>query len=443
MAGESRLRLDSWKEIAKFLNRDLSTVRRWEKEKGLPVHRVPGGSRHAVFAFSDEIESWMLSNPDESKITQGNRPALLEGAAPRVLAATLGVLLLLALVTARINRPGVLHRATFEEDRILAWDDAQRVTWSYPFRSRLLKLSPEQAQRRIRILDLTGDGKPEVLAAVSFAEAGNGKTPSDEVLCFSQTGELLWKYQPDVVLDIGGSGFRGPWILNDWLIPEKQFPSSVWAAFAHSTWWPSFVVRIETGGLSRLQFVNSGWITVLNYTTNSQGQYLLAGGVNNESGNGFFAALDISGPPTSSPQTPRTSYYCAACPKEPPHRYFLFSRSELNVLESAPPNIIRLIRVFDSRIEVRTAEIPDQYSIFEFSPDFSLRSISMSDRYWELHQRLEKSGKLHHSAEVCRKNFAGVSARAWSPGLGWTEIRAETSARMSATLPSGIQKRSP
>ena len=32
-------RLDSWKEIAAYLNRGVRTVRRWEREEGLPVHR--------------------------------------------------------------------------------------------------------------------------------------------------------------------------------------------------------------------------------------------------------------------------------------------------------------------------------------------------------------------------------------------------------------------
>jgi len=36
-------KLDSWKEIAAFFDRDERTVRRWEKERALPVHRVPGG----------------------------------------------------------------------------------------------------------------------------------------------------------------------------------------------------------------------------------------------------------------------------------------------------------------------------------------------------------------------------------------------------------------
>ncbi len=41
-------RLNSWKEIARFLNHDVRTVMRWEKTGGLPVHRMPGGKMPGV-----------------------------------------------------------------------------------------------------------------------------------------------------------------------------------------------------------------------------------------------------------------------------------------------------------------------------------------------------------------------------------------------------------
>ena len=41
MPNPQHTRLDSWKEIADYLGRDVTTVIRWEKEKGLPVHRLP------------------------------------------------------------------------------------------------------------------------------------------------------------------------------------------------------------------------------------------------------------------------------------------------------------------------------------------------------------------------------------------------------------------
>lgn len=50
-------RLDSWKEIAAYLKRDESTVRRWERE-GLPVHRHMHSKKAAVYAYKPEIDAW-------------------------------------------------------------------------------------------------------------------------------------------------------------------------------------------------------------------------------------------------------------------------------------------------------------------------------------------------------------------------------------------------
>src|SRR6266478_3737937 len=50
-------KLDSWKEIAAYLKRDESTVRRWEKE-GLPVHRLTHKRKATVYAHKSEIDVW-------------------------------------------------------------------------------------------------------------------------------------------------------------------------------------------------------------------------------------------------------------------------------------------------------------------------------------------------------------------------------------------------
>ena len=51
-------RLESWKEIAGFLNRSVTTVQRWEREEGLPVHRHQHDSLGSVYAFTHELEAW-------------------------------------------------------------------------------------------------------------------------------------------------------------------------------------------------------------------------------------------------------------------------------------------------------------------------------------------------------------------------------------------------
>jgi hypothetical protein len=71
---ESARTLVSWKEIAVFLNHSESTVKRWERDRGLPVHRIPGGERGGVFAYPDELADWIKGKalelePDDSTIS--------------------------------------------------------------------------------------------------------------------------------------------------------------------------------------------------------------------------------------------------------------------------------------------------------------------------------------------------------------------------------------
>ena len=54
-------RLDSWKEVATFLGRGVRTVQRWEREEGLPVHRLLHDKRGTVFAYRDELAAWWES----------------------------------------------------------------------------------------------------------------------------------------------------------------------------------------------------------------------------------------------------------------------------------------------------------------------------------------------------------------------------------------------
>ena len=53
-------RLDSWKEIAAYLRRDVTTVQRWERREGMPVHRHLHDKRGSVYAVSTELDAWIL-----------------------------------------------------------------------------------------------------------------------------------------------------------------------------------------------------------------------------------------------------------------------------------------------------------------------------------------------------------------------------------------------
>jgi TolB-like protein len=55
-------RLDSWKEVAAYLRRGARTVQRWEREKGLPVHRLCPDKPGSVFAFKTALDAWWSSH---------------------------------------------------------------------------------------------------------------------------------------------------------------------------------------------------------------------------------------------------------------------------------------------------------------------------------------------------------------------------------------------
>jgi hypothetical protein len=53
--------LRSWKDIAAFLDVHERTVRRWERTRQLPVHRVSGRDRDAMFANVEELQAWIAA----------------------------------------------------------------------------------------------------------------------------------------------------------------------------------------------------------------------------------------------------------------------------------------------------------------------------------------------------------------------------------------------
>src|SRR5450432_3751803 len=54
-----RDRLQGWKAIARFLGRETRTVQLWERERGLPIHRLPGYPAQSVHAYPHELAAWL------------------------------------------------------------------------------------------------------------------------------------------------------------------------------------------------------------------------------------------------------------------------------------------------------------------------------------------------------------------------------------------------
>jgi Tol biopolymer transport system component len=59
--GPSDDRLDSWKEIAAYMRRDVTTVQRWEKREAMPVRRHVHDRLGSVYAFKSDLDAWARS----------------------------------------------------------------------------------------------------------------------------------------------------------------------------------------------------------------------------------------------------------------------------------------------------------------------------------------------------------------------------------------------
>ena len=89
MQGDADNILESWKEIAGYLKRDVTTVQRWEKREGLPVHRHVHDRSGSVFARRSELDQWRRARtrtpdlpPDATPPANGADPDIGGGSAP-------------------------------------------------------------------------------------------------------------------------------------------------------------------------------------------------------------------------------------------------------------------------------------------------------------------------------------------------------------------------
>jgi Tol biopolymer transport system component len=67
--------LESWKEIAAYLKRDVRTVQRWEKRENLPVHRHIHSKLGTVYAYKAELDVWWKNGHGRMLATEEPGPS--------------------------------------------------------------------------------------------------------------------------------------------------------------------------------------------------------------------------------------------------------------------------------------------------------------------------------------------------------------------------------
>lgn len=446
----NRPRLDSWKDIARYLGRDVSTVFRWERDRGLPVHRVPGGKLSRVFAYREELDEWLAQSeielaphPGETSSlatngdlaapgsdVPGRQPAepgapVLESARRRYLptavaVAVLGIATLAVALTIARETTGGVAELVVRRTELHAIDKSGRTRWTYPFDA--TALAPGSGRRWSQVADLDGDRRDDVLAIVQvFPRASTEHV--DTLLRFGQGGTVGWISIPNDRVRFREGEYGPPWASNDMLVYRAGGEQRIAWAVHQYTWWPGLLITLNARGERLGTFVNSGWIGSVAQT--HDGRRLLLTGINNLRRAYFLAVLDAERPAGHSPEPPGAPTECPTCPSGTPLAYYIFPYTDVTYTPVDPASAPSVQMYEDGSILVRVHENGGPNiaeTIYELAPDASIRGARFSDSFWEWHQRLEREGKLNHPARDCPER-RGLDVQSWTPAAGWKSER--------------------
>lgn len=418
MPEEKPDRLDGWKAIADYLGKDVSTAIRWARHRGMPVHRVPGGRGGTVYALAEDLDRWIKGTPSSGPGPSPGRR--------RVLTSTLlvCVVTVAGFFLSSWNRPRIPVRVSFAGNRFLASDENGRLAWAYDFGEPVRGPASLEISDPVRFIDLDADGRLEILAVVVFPGTDPTSVLRRELVCFSFTGKLLWRYKPRHTLRFGDRVWDGPWRFSA-LLTTHGSEKHVWAAIAHQIWWPSFLVTLDDQGHDTVRFIHAGVIYALNYLQGPSGNFVLAGGTNNEYEAAMLAVLAEGQPPAVSPQSD-ASYKCVDCGDSYPAHYFLFPPLEVTRLQHAY-NRVAGITTNGARILVSTIggtePPPGEFGLYNFLEKFDVRDVSLSDSYPVSHRRLEDEGKIKHPNDKCPERAKPWIVRSWEPTTGWRDVQ--------------------
>jgi Tol biopolymer transport system component len=186
-------RLDSWKEIAAHLSRDVTTVQRWEKREGMPVHRHLHDRMGSVFAYRSELEAWARRRrvQAEPAAPVSRKPLIFLAAGAALVALAAGVGLWLRATEYFWRSP--IANARFE--RITDFDGSEQAAAVSRDGRFVAFLSDRDGPMDVWVTQI-GSGQFHNLTHGSAPELVN---PSVRMLGFSPDGSLVnyWVRRPD------------------------------------------------------------------------------------------------------------------------------------------------------------------------------------------------------------------------------------------------------
>ena len=415
--------LSSWKEIAAYLGCDKRTCLRWEKNFGLPIHRLGAGLKARVFAYRTELDRWMQERVDKKTFSLEAFPRSRTWS--RSFYLVLPVVGLIALLLYfLVLKPSYPNPADFRitKSKLFVVSEKSEELWRYNtgiedlcdekyYREHFQfknKLSGAISPPQMIIKDINQDGKTEVLFSIQTRnEVGEG-----ELICFNHKGTILWKFAAGREMKFGSKIYSADYRIIGFEVNELNHDGrlEIIVSSAQRPQWPCQLVVLSSKGEKLGEYWNSGYFSDFVFVDlKGDGEKeIVAGGVNNEYGKACLAIFDPRLIKGSSPQL-NPEYASKELGPGSEMYYLLLPRTDVDLADGYPVEGINEIDILkDKRI---SAEASLSKVFYEFDYNLVLQELPRSSHGFEIwHRKAREGGKIKSTLneEYWKKLAQGV-----------------------------------
>jgi hypothetical protein len=401
----------SWKEIAAYLGCDERTCLRWEKQHGLPIHRIGDSQvKSHVFAYREELDEWLRRRKEGESASGPSRrgwfslrrrwPLYLALAAAAALVVLIGAGVL-GQAQSGSQQP---YDFRIERSVLIVANKQGRELWRYDtgladlvddagyhqrFNRRRAGITEGSILPLLVIRDLDDDGRNEVLIGLRTI----GETTQLPVLCFDSRGRKLWTYEPGREMVFGTKRYSADYVLDAVEVIEGgRGGKTVLIMARQKPDFPTYIAVLSPQGETLGEYWNSGRFNdyILADASGKGWPDIILVGTNNEYAKGVLVVLDSDSVWGGSPQT---GYY--RCPDLKPGSelyYLLLPRTEVDRLGFSQRGVVSYV---EALARGRIMAITDESRIvFEFGPRLEVDTAIVSDAYREKYRNYQAEGRI-------------------------------------------------
>jgi len=424
--------LTSWKEIAAYLGRDVRTCLRWEKNFGLPIHRLdPASEKSRVFAYKDELSEWLRQSETSKPHVHGvygqpSRRLLVLSVLFFVIGAATVVLFLFIRDELSPKEPADF---SIKGSALAILNDKSKVLWRYD--TGLENLSSEETYREhfqfkrrnrtvhlpyLLIKDINHDGRREVL----FSLQSQDEAREGVVLCFDRKGRPLWQFRAGRQMKYGDKIYSGDYRINGILAEDLDADGDleILVVSAQRPDWPCQLALLDSGGNIKGEFWNAGYFNDLACVDlNADGvKEIVAGGNNNEYGRACLAVLDSAAVKGGSPQE-KPEFRCPNLDRGSELFYLLLPRTDVDLADNYPVDAVVSVELLSNqRMQVKT-HLANIY--YDFSFNFDSPELIIGHGFIIAHEKALKEGKIRSTLNNEYKSNLLKGIRYWD-GSKWS-----------------------